>query len=104
VVASRAPKPPDSLEMLRDTTDIPFEPGGLAFLWTDAYTWEAQTIASLEADRLVLQVALRKSWVAGLTVVLPMVVGRLSTDESLTWESLLAASTALTFDIDGVTP
>ena len=41
---------------------------------------------------------------AGVTAVLPLVVGRLSPDEALTWESLMIASTSLVFDIDGFRP
>jgi hypothetical protein len=95
---------PDDTEIFIDTTHIPFQPGGLVFLWTDPYTWEALPIASVLSDRIVLDVELENAWVAGVTVVLPMVVGRLSPDEAVTWENLLIASTALTFDIDGFKP
>jgi len=95
---------PDDLLVYCDTTDIPFEPGGLVLLWTDPYNWEAQTIESVEADQLVLSLGLRKAWTAGVTAVLPLVVGRLSEEEGLTWESLMMASTELTFDIDGFRP
>jgi len=95
---------PHDTEIFLDTTDIPFQTGGLVFLWTDPYTWEAQTIDTVLSDRLVLEVGLERSWAAGVTVVLPMVVGRLSPDEAVTWENLLIASTALTFDIDGFKP
>ena len=94
----------EDLEVFCDTTDIPFEPGGLVLLWADPYRWEVQTIASVEADRLVLTLGLRNAWTAGLTAVLPLVVGRLSPDEALNWESLMVASTALVFDIDGFRP
>ncbi len=36
--------------------------------------------------------------------VLPLVVGRLSPEEAITWESLAIASTALVFNIDGFRP
>ena len=42
--------------------------------------------------------------VAGLTVVLPIVVGRLSSEEGFTWDTLAIGSTSLTFDIDGFRP
>ena len=95
---------PDDLEVLCDTAGIPFEPGGLVLLWADPYRWEVQTIESVLADRLVLTLGLRNAWTAGVTGVLPLVVGRLSPEEALTWESLAIASTALVFDIDGFRP
>ncbi len=94
----------DDLEVFCDTTSIPFEPGGLVLLWTDPYRWEVQTIDSVLADRIVLTLGLRNPWTAGVTAVLPLVVGRLSPDEAITWESLMIASTALVFDIDGFRP
>jgi hypothetical protein len=36
--------------------------------------------------------------------VLPLVIGRLSTGEDITWESLVIASQALTFSVDGFRP
>lgn len=92
------------IEVFCDTTAIPFEPGGLVLLWSDPYHWEAQTIASVETDRLVLTLGLRNSWTAGSTLVLPLVVGRLSPEEAFTWRSLTIGSQALAFDIDGFRP
>jgi hypothetical protein len=94
----------DDLEVFCDTVSIPFEPGGLVLLWADPYRWEVQTIDSVLADRIVLTLGLRGSWTAGVTAVLPLVVGRLSPDEAFTWESLMVASTALVFDVDGFRP
>ncbi|MDO8942605.1 MAG: hypothetical protein Q7U75_05445, partial [Desulfobacterales bacterium] len=94
----------EDLDVFCDTADLPFEPGGLVLLWTDPYHWEVQTIDSVLADRLVLTLGLRNSWTVGATRVLPLVVGRLSPDESFTWESLMVASTTLAFDIDGFRP
>lgn len=94
----------DDLEVYCETSDIPFKSGGLVMLWRDPYHWEIQTIASVEADHLVLTTGLQHSWSAGVTSVMPAVVGRLSTDEALTWQSLTAASQNLTFDIDGFRP
>lgn len=91
-------------EVICDTSDIPHEPGGMVLLWADPYRWEVQTIESVLADRLVLNFGLIRSWTAGETVVLPVVVGRLSSDEAFTWNSLAIGSTALTFDIDGFRP
>lgn len=91
-------------DILCDTSDIPFEPGGMVLLWTDPYHWEVQTIESVLADRVVLDFGLIQSWTAGLTLVLPIVVGRLSDDEAFTWDALAVGSTSLTFDIDGFRP
>lgn len=94
----------DDLEVYCETSDVPFEVGGLVMLWRDPYHWEIQTIASVEADHLILTTGLQHSWSAGVTSVIPAVVGRLSTDEALTWQSLTAVSQNLTFDIDGFRP
>jgi hypothetical protein len=91
-------------DVLCDTSDIPFEPGGMVLLWTDPYHWEVQTIESVLPDRVVLDFGLIQSWAAGLTLVLPIVVGRLSDDEGFTWDALAIGSTSLTFDIDGFRP
>jgi hypothetical protein len=99
-----APASVDDVQVYCDTTNIPFEPDGLAFLWVDPYTWEAAPIESVESDHLVLKVGLSKAWAADVTEVIPLVVGRLSEDESLTWESMSILSSALTFDIDGFKP
>lgn len=93
----------DDLEVLCDPSNLPFEVGGLLLLWTDPYHWEVQTIASVEADRIVLASALQNEWAAG-TAILPLVVGRLSADEGFTWESLKIGSAALVFSIDGFKP
>lgn len=87
-----------------DTSNIPFEPGGMVLLWTDPYHWEVQTIESVLPDRVVLNFGLIQSWSAGVTVVLPIVVGRLSAEEGFTWDALAIGSTSLTFDIDGFRP
>ncbi|MBU2499953.1 hypothetical protein KJ682_01355 [bacterium] len=87
-----------------DTSDIPFEPGGMVLLWTDPYHWEVQTIESVLPDRVVLSFGLIQSWAAGPTIILPIVVGRLSAEEGFTWDALSIASTSLTFDIDGFRP
>lgn len=87
-----------------DTSDIPFEPGGMVLLWTGPYQWEVQTIESVLPDRVILNFGLIQSWTAGLTVVLPIVIGRLSAEEGFTWDALAIGSTSLTFDIDGFRP
>ena len=94
----------DDLEVYCETSDIPFEAGGLVMLWRDPYNWEIQTIASVEADHLVLTTGLQHSWSVGVTSVVPAFVGRLSADEALTWQSLAAVSQSLTFDVDGFRP
>ena len=91
-------------DILCDTSDIPFEPGGMVLLWIDPYHWEVQTIESVLPDRVILDLGLIQSWAAEVTIVLPIVVGRLSDDESLTWDALAIGSTSLTFDIDGFRP
>ena len=94
----------DDHDVFCDTADIPFEPGGMVLLWTDPYHWEVQTVESVLPDRVVLSFGLIQSWTAGPTIVLPIVVGRLSADEGFTWDALSIASTSLTFDIDGFRP
>ncbi len=91
-------------DIMCDTSGTPFEPGGMVLLWTDPYRWEVQTIESVLPDRVVLDFGLIRSWTAGQTVVLPIVVGRLSDDEGFIWDGLAIGSTSLTFDIDGFRP
>lgn len=98
------PAAADEVEIFLDTTDLPFEIGGLALLWSDDFTVEGHVIDDVQADRLVLSLGLRKAWPATKTKVMPMVVGRLSTEETFSWESLIAGSQELTFDIDGFKP
>ena len=94
----------DDHEVFCDTSDIPFEPGGMVLLWTDPYNWEVQTVESVLPDRVVLSFGLIQSWTVGPAIVLPIVVGRLSADEGFTWNGLSIGSTSLTFDIDGYRP
>jgi hypothetical protein len=93
-----------SFEVLVDTTYLPFEVGGLVFLWQSAYQWEAQTIAEVQADRLVLTTGLRNEWSAQKTRAVPMVVGRLSQEETIRWLNLMVGEQDLVFDIDGFRP
>jgi len=95
---------PGDLELMCDTIDLPFEEGGLICLWRNAFTWEVQTIASIAVDRLNLEAPLENAWPANLTVVLPMVIGRVSEDEAATWLNLSYGQITLTFDIDGFKP
>lgn len=94
----------DDHEVFCDTSDIPFELGGMVLLWTDPYHWEVQTIEGVLPDRVILSFGLIQSWTVGPTIVLPIVVGRLSADEGFTWNGLSIGSTSLTFDIDGYRP
>ncbi len=91
-------------EILCATSDIPFEPGGMVLLWSDPYHWEVQTIEGVLSDRVLLNFGLIRTWTAGATAVLPIVVGRLSPDEGFTWDALAIGSTSFTFDIDGFRP
>jgi len=87
-----------------DTTDIPFEAGGLVMFWMDPYTWEVQPIESVAADHLVLTTGLQNAWGPIYTKVLPVVVGRLSPSETLTYEALAMSSQTLRFRVDGFRP
>lgn len=93
----------DDLSIYCTIDDIPFVAGGLVMLWTSPYEWEVQTIESVESDHLVLTSGLRSAW-AVRTAVLPMVVARLSQEVGLSWQSLLAVSQKITFDVDGFRP
>lgn len=93
----------DQNEILIDTSFLPFQAGGLVFLWIDSFTWEAQRIAEVQADRLILDLDLRSSWPAG-SWAMPLVIGRLSEDEAFTHESLRAGSARIAFSVEGFTP
>jgi len=94
----------DDLTIYCDTQHLPFEVDGLVMLWTNAYHWEVQRISAVESDHLVLSSGLDNAWSAGLTKVLPVVVGRLSLSEPLIWESLSVASKRISFSVDGFRP
>lgn len=94
----------DDDEIYFDTTNLPYFVGGLVYMRLDAYTWEAHSIEEIFADHLKLTSGVRRSWAANTTVVQPMVIGRLSQNESFTWEDLAIGSQEFLFDIDGFTP
>ncbi len=98
-----SPAAADSLELLVDTASIPFEVGGLCLVWTGSRTWEAHTIAEIQADRVVLAFPLASAWPVGAKVM-PLLIGRLSPEEVFAWESLSIGSQALVFSIDRFRP
>lgn len=87
-----------------DTQYLPFEPDGLVCLWIDAFTWEVQTISEVYSDHLVLDSVVRHNWPKTQTFIIPMVPGRLSSDEVYTWKGLLQGQTALAFEVDSFKP
>jgi hypothetical protein len=96
--------PVDSTEILVNTTDLPFFAGGLVFIYRNARTWEAQRIAEVLPDRLVLDLGARASWPAAGTWVVPLVFGRLPDSISLSWLNLRIGETTLEFDVDSFKP
>lgn len=94
----------EDLAIYCTTSYIPFVEGGLVMLWTSPFAWEVQTIESVESDHLTIATGLRFGWTATQTLVVPMVVGRLSKDEAISWETLRTLSQSVDFDIDGFTP
>lgn len=83
-----------------DTDDVPYEVGGQVFIWSDPYTWEALTISAVNVGSLELSTGARKTWLAGTTWVMPLVTGRLSPEESLSWEDLEIGTGRLAFSVD----
>ena len=94
----------DDTDIYCDTEHIPFHADGLVMLWRGPYQWEVQTITSVEEDHLVLTTGVRSTWPEGVTMVLPVVIGRLASGQPHTYETLEHASQKLTFTIDGFTP
>lgn len=94
----------DDVEIYCETDDVPFEVGGLVMLWRDPRTWEVHTVSSVESDHVVISTGLQDAWPAVLTTVVPMVIGRLSEEETLTWQSLQLVSHSPSFNIEGFTP
>lgn len=94
----------DDLDFYCDTSDIPFDVGGLVMLWVNPFVWEVLTIETIAADHLTTSTPTRNDWNAVETFVLPVVVGRLTEDEGQTWESLMALSQTVAFTIDGFEP
>lgn len=103
LVPLTAPASAGELELFCDTTSISFEVGGLCLVWMDSRTLEAHTIAEVFPDRVVLSFPLERSWPAGARVI-PLVIGRLSPEEVLAWESLAIGSQDLVFSIDRFRP
>jgi len=94
----------DDLNVYCTTESTPFVAGGLVMLWTSAFSWEIQTIASVESDHLVLTSGLGSSWPARTTAVLPAVIARLSATEALSWEDLGKVSQRVRFNVEGFEP
>lgn len=94
----------DDVNVYCTTAYVPLDVDGLVMLWTDPFTWEVHTIAEVHADRVVLSSGLRFAWTAGITTVVPVVLGRLSTEEALRWESLKMASQIPTFTVEKFEP
>jgi hypothetical protein len=86
-----------------DTTNLPFEDGGLCFLWKSPTLWEAHTILSHTTSSITLALPLRKTWPIG-TAVIPMVSGRLPVGPAFVWETLNVGSQEISFDVDGFRP
>ena len=85
-----------------DTADIPWAAGDVVFLWTSAFSWEALTVESVGVGSITTTTPASGSWPAFTTLVVPMGVGRLSTEEPLGWESLRVGSARLRFDMEAV--
>ncbi len=98
-----APALTGQLELLCDTTHLPFEVGGLCLVRSGPRTMEAHTIEAVAADRITLAFPLVADWAIGAQV-LPLVIGRLSTEEVFAWESLSIGALDLRFSIDRFTP
>lgn len=94
----------DDLLIYCVTDDVPFEVGGLVMLWTDPYTWEVHTIGAVESDHIVITTGLRLAWSSVITTVVPIVIGRLSPEEAVSWESLQVLSQTRRFEIEGFRP
>lgn len=72
-----------SLILACDTSSRPaFEAGGLATLWTDAFTWEVYPVQAVAAGSMTLSVRLSSAWSRGTRVV-PVRRARLMEDQSL---------------------
>jgi hypothetical protein len=99
-----APAPAGSQDLVFDTANLPLAAGGLVLLWMSPYQWEVGTIETVWSDRITLQLALQYSWPAQQATVLPLLIGYLSQQETLSWASLATGHTNLTFAIDRFTP
>jgi len=87
-----------------ETTGVPWAPGDFAFLWRDPFTWEVLTVASVAAGTVTFVTGPAASWPAGSTLLLPIVVGRLSQDESFRWHDVAIGTADLDFDVDSYHP
>lgn len=90
----------EDVDVYLPTANLPYSVGGLVMLWTSPFDWEVQTIEEVHADHLVLSSGLRFAWTSHRTSVVPVVIGRLSAQETLSWESLKIVSQAPTFLVE----
>jgi len=86
-----------------DPTNLPFEVGGLCFLWKSPTSWEAHAINSIASDRIVLNLPLRKAWPIG-TAIYPMVRGRSPFGQAFRWETLTFGGMDVVFEVEGFRP
>ena len=84
------------------TTDIPYEVGGLVFLWSDPYTWEVLTVESIAAGSITVTTGAHQAWTAGTTIVAPMRRGYVPTDQPIAWHDLKLGRARVAFEIESV--
>jgi len=84
-----------------NTSFIPWHVDDLVFIWRSPFSWEVQRVAEVHPTSLDLTLELNGSWAVPGTHIIPLVVGRLSTSESLNWEALKIGAVDLTFDLEG---
>lgn len=86
------------------TTDVPWAVKSLVFLWRDPMTWEVGRVSAIAPSALTVELALQSTWLATLTWAMPLVIGRLSEEESFQWAALRTGRSRLRFDVDGFLP
>lgn len=93
-----------SSAVLVPTAFVSFVEGAFALLWRDSAHFELVIVLHVEADRITTTQPLKQTWPAATTLILPCVIGRLGSDEALTWEARGMASSAFEFAVERWTP
>ena len=85
-----------------ETSDVPWAPGDLVFLWRNPYSWEALTVESVASGIITATTGATLEWPPALTLVMPIRLGRLSPEERIAWHALRIGGARLAFSLEAV--
>ncbi len=82
---------------VESTATRDFAAGQIVLLWVNPTTYEARIVESFDGTSITLTDELQQSWVAGVTRVIPVFIGSLSTTAGLTRHSSIAGEQRYAF-------